>query len=422
MLYKEGFSLLPIGELITRNKEKEIIEDDGLYKQVTIKLYGKGVIQRGNDLIVGKTIGTKNQYRVSNGQFIMSKIDARNGAFGIVPEELEGAITTQDFLSYNINEDVILPQFFVLITASKRFNELCQKASSGTTGRQRVNEKEFLGFTIPVPSKTLQLEILSNYNSKILEANQLYQKANHLEIESTAFFLKKLSLPPLGRVKVKKRFELFKYKDLERWDVFSSDNAIYNELKNSKNQVQCLGDYFSFTKRAWSKKIETKEYFDYIEIGGVDPLFGIKESTKTLTKKAPSRASQTVKENDLIIGTTRPYLKRFAIVGNQHDGQVCSSGFSVIEPKSNYNLSFLKIYLMSDYGIEQLKNQMSGALYPAITISKLKDILIPIPPKKDQDLIVSKVEAMKSDAMQFLKKSEHLRETALNEFESEIFY
>ena len=59
ILYKEGFRLEAIGSLIIRNREKEILEDDKAYKQVTIKLYGKGVVQRGNELILGKNIGTK---------------------------------------------------------------------------------------------------------------------------------------------------------------------------------------------------------------------------------------------------------------------------------------------------------------------------------------------------------------------------
>lgn len=421
VLYKDGFKLEPIGNLIIRNREKEILEDDKAYKQVTIKLYGKGVVQRGDELIFGKDIGTKNQFRVSEGQFIMSKIDARNGAIGIVPAELEGAITTQDFLSYNINTEKILPEFFNLITSTRHFAELCQKASSGTTGRQRVDEKAFLGFRIPVPDKEIQKKLVESYFIRIRKSDEYIQSSEKSILKSEESFLNLLDLKQLNKVHKKERFQIFNFKDFGRWDVFSSDNTIYVSLKKSKFEVKSLGQAFSFTRRKWSPKLEKEEYFNYIEIGDIDPIRGIVNSTKTETRKAPSRASQLVFENDLIIGTTRPYLKRFAIVSKEFDNQVCSSGFSVVAPNENYNLEYLRLFLVSDYGIEQLKNNMSGALYPAITLSKLQDILIPFPPLSVQNEIVKKVNFELKDVVTFQKLAEKELELANREFESAIF-
>ena len=106
-----------------------------------------------------------------------------------------------------------------------------------------------------------------------------------------------------------------------------------------------------------------------MELGAVDPLNGILESKKLLVRKAPSRATQKIKNGDLIIGTTRPYLKRFAIVNTQFDGNIASSGFQIIAPSENYNLEFLLEYLKSDYGIKQFELYMTGALYPAGSVS-----------------------------------------------------
>ena len=36
-------------------------------------------------------------HHVSKGQFILSGIDSRNGAFGVIPDELDGAIVTNGF-------------------------------------------------------------------------------------------------------------------------------------------------------------------------------------------------------------------------------------------------------------------------------------------------------------------------------------
>ena len=58
------------------------------------------------DIETGSNIGTKNQFIVRNGQFLISKIDARNGAYGIIPEDLDGGIITGNFWTYKINEDL----------------------------------------------------------------------------------------------------------------------------------------------------------------------------------------------------------------------------------------------------------------------------------------------------------------------------
>ncbi|MFO1341524.1 MAG: restriction endonuclease subunit S, partial [Burkholderiales bacterium] len=61
------------------------------YHEVTIKLWGKGVISRGK--VYGRDVVSVRRVVRAN-QLIMSKIDARNGAIGLVPPELDGAIVS----------------------------------------------------------------------------------------------------------------------------------------------------------------------------------------------------------------------------------------------------------------------------------------------------------------------------------------
>jgi len=138
-----------IGDILTRNKTQVEVEDGTSYKQVTIRTNYKGVVLRGSQ--DGATILTKNQFVVAAGQFILSRIDARNGAFGIIPEELEGAIVTNDFLAFAINEDEVEREFFNVFLQSPVFLEACIKASRGNTNRKRVNEDFFLNFQVNLP-------------------------------------------------------------------------------------------------------------------------------------------------------------------------------------------------------------------------------------------------------------------------------
>jgi type I restriction enzyme S subunit len=92
-----------LGEVasLVAKKSREIRIDDGeTYRLVTVKLYAKGVVLRS--VTRGDKIGTKILYKVEEGDFVFSKIDLRNGAWGFVPLELAGALVKRRFSYYSI--------------------------------------------------------------------------------------------------------------------------------------------------------------------------------------------------------------------------------------------------------------------------------------------------------------------------------
>lgn len=109
--FNKAYPMMRIGEFLKRNKTTIVIQEEVEYKRVTIKIRNGGVVPR--DVVMGRNIGTKKQFKVKEGQFIISKIDARNGAMGIIPEELDGAVVTPDFLTYDIDTTKVNPQYLV---------------------------------------------------------------------------------------------------------------------------------------------------------------------------------------------------------------------------------------------------------------------------------------------------------------------
>lgn len=148
-----------IGDLLTRIKESIDIEEDKQYKRVTIKTNNQGVYLR--DIEIGSNIGTKKQFIIRAGQFLLSKIDARNGAFGIVPVELDGAIITGNFWTYEVNHELLNIEWFNLFVSSPEFIDICDKASSGTTNRRYLDETKFLNFVIGLPSIDEQILLIT---------------------------------------------------------------------------------------------------------------------------------------------------------------------------------------------------------------------------------------------------------------------
>lgn len=146
-----------IGDIITRIKRPVKLKEDQDYKLVTIKMNHKGVVLR--ELKKGALIKS-GMYEVKKGDFILSGIDARNGAFGIVPEELDGAIVTNDFWYFDINEEVILKRLFLELTATPWFDEICKRGSDGTTQRIRLQRDKFFNQVIALPEKDQQDQLL----------------------------------------------------------------------------------------------------------------------------------------------------------------------------------------------------------------------------------------------------------------------
>lgn len=411
------FPLKKLSEVIVQRKGFITIDNNEFYKRCRVQIQGKGVVLR--DKIIGKEIKTKKQQLCKTDDFLVAEIDAKVGGFGIVPQDLEDAIVSSHYFLFEINKDLLLPDFLALVVQQEGF--LKQVKSTGSTNYAAIRPHHVLNYKIPLPSIREQEKFVNNYFQKINKAESLYQQASDLESEIEKYFLEQLGLKPFSLKPKAIGLQTIDYINLERWDFFSTNIQIGNELQKSKYNLTSIGQSFHFVKRSFNRALYKKETFNYIEIGAIDPTQGIIEAKEVAIKKAPSRATQIVNEGDLIIGTTRPYLKKFAIVTEEHNNDVCSSGFSVIEPSKEYHLPYLHQFLKCIYGIEQLKNKMTGGLYPAITEPELKGIKIPFPNVDIQKEIMSLIELKKENILNNKSSIASIKLEAEQEFEKAIF-
>ena len=167
-----------LGEVLRRSQETAEIEPGSEYREVTVRLWGKGVVQRG--LVSGSEISGSRRFVARAGQLILSRIDARNGAIGTVPPALDGAAVTNDFPVFDADTSRIEPTFLDWLSKTPDFVELCKRASEGTTNRVRLQETSFLALEIPVPPLAEQRRIVARIEElavKIAEARSLRQHA-----------------------------------------------------------------------------------------------------------------------------------------------------------------------------------------------------------------------------------------------------
>lgn len=231
--FTKKFPMARIGDFLVKSHDVIEIQDDIEYKQVTLKINNGGVVPRNNgETIKGSKIGTKRQHVVHTGQFIMSKIDARNGAYGIVPEELEGAIVTNDFPVFDVDAQKIIPQFLVLVSTTDKFVEFARKCSSGTTNRKRIDVDSFLNQQIPLPVKEVQEDILRDYNSATKEAE--IKDMESLQYDQAVFTYLQDNLRVEANEVKHNNGELLFFTSLSkvsRWDCYNSSYSLNNKEK-----------------------------------------------------------------------------------------------------------------------------------------------------------------------------------------------
>jgi type I restriction enzyme S subunit len=174
---------VPLGELLDKRAEWVDLDPDAAYRQVTVKLWGGGVSLRR--AVKGLAIAASSQLKVRSGQFIMSRIDARSGAFGIVPAELDGAVVSQDFPVYETHRERLLPEFLGWISKTAWFVDLCRGSSEGSTNRVRLKEDRFLAHEIPLPPITDQRRIASLLEKAASHIADRTRAANDVEAELT---------------------------------------------------------------------------------------------------------------------------------------------------------------------------------------------------------------------------------------------
>ena len=157
--------------------------------------------------------------------------------------------------------------------------------------------------------------------------------------------------------------------------------------------VRWLKFWVDTNKRTLSEKTDPNFQFRYIEIGGVSEGALLNEPAAIRFGSAPSRARRIVRQGDTIVSTVRTYLKAVWFAADEADDLVCSTGFAVLTPKSDAFPKFVSYVVQSDAFIHQVMANSDGVAYPAISVSKLRVLSVPVPPLSEQRAIAEYLDA-----------------------------
>lgn len=332
---------ITIDRFMTKSEDWVPVKPDENYKQITARLWGKGLTLRGE--VPGSAIAATRQYCAKAGQFLISRIDARHGAFGIVPEELDGALVSNDFPCFNIDASTVLPHFFEWYSRTPEFIDLCRRASEGSTNRVRMKEAKFLKMTVPLPSLDEQRRIVEKLDRVATLVEERRSAIEAVERETQALLLKAFQraidgapLRPMAEVA-----------PLVRRPVEIDLDVSYPELG-----VRSFG-------RGTFHKPE---------------LPGVEVGNKKLFR---------ICSGDLVFNIVFAWEGAVAVAQPQDDGRVGSHRFLTCIPASDTaTVEFLRFYFSTPEGLQKLGEASPGGAgrNRTLGLKKLEILEVPIPP------------------------------------------
>jgi len=184
-----------------------------------------------------------------------------------------------------------------------------------------------------------------------------------------------------------------------------------------------LGELVEFSKETWNQKDTFDSEFPYIEISEIELASGtINNISYTPIDDAPSRAKMVVREDDIIVSSTRPHRGAIAFIDKENDGFIASTGFAILRRLKTDKISkeYLFFILRTQVCLQQMLQRSSGGNYPAITSSELKNIFIPVPSLETQVEIIQTMSESIFKYKKLISDAEKVLDTSNDTIENKI--
>lgn len=158
---------------------------------------------------------------------------------------------------------------------------------------------------------------------------------------------------------------------------------------------------------------EPDETFTYVDLSAVNQERKAITGARSLVGgEAPSRARQVICTDDVLVSTVRPNLNGVALVPEDYDAAVASTGFCVLRPnKKLLDPLFLFHWVRSSAFVAEMVRRATGASYPAVTDRIVQQSSIPLPPLPEQSriaVILDQADALRTKRREVLAKLDEM--------------
>lgn len=129
------------------------------YPNLGIYSFGKGCFEKPP--ISGDDTSAATLYRVREGQFIYSRLFAFEGAFGVVPESMDGSFVSNEYPTFDVDPEVALVEYVrILLTRPQAWRDLAGMTVGMGHRRQRLQPEALLAHHVLLPPVPVQRRIV----------------------------------------------------------------------------------------------------------------------------------------------------------------------------------------------------------------------------------------------------------------------
>jgi type I restriction enzyme S subunit len=175
-------------------------------------------------------------------------------------------------------------------------------------------------------------------------------------------------------------------------------NAVLHELLSVGGDgwtETTLGDVVTINPEA-VKGLSQDDEIVYVDLSSVSAESGISADLyRGAFGEAPGRARRVIRSQDVLVSTVRPYLKGFALVPANLDGEIASTGFAVLRADPKKILSgFIWATVGLNNFVDYLMDRATGSSYPAVRPDDVASFELSLPPLVEQKWIVDILSSM----------------------------
>ena len=362
--YEDDWEQRKVGNFLTESRE--VGHKGDVAHKMTVKLWSKGICEKNE-------AGSSNtQYFIRHtGQFIYSKLDFLNCAFGVVPKNLESFETTADVPAFDCNE--INPYFMFYTAIQPAFYKKNGIIADGSRKAKRIHVETFLNMPFFIPNLEEQNKIVDALSS-LDHLITLHQRKCE-ETKSLKKYMLQKMFPENGKCVPKIRFSGFS----DDWEQRKLGNVLLSLQNNTLSRAN-LSDESGIAKNV--------HYGDVlIKFGEV--LDVRKEKLPMITdENVLSKYKASFLQNgDVIVADTAEdsTVGKCSEIAGLND-EVVLSGLHTIpyRPIEKFASGYLGYYLNSGAYHNQLIPLMQGIKVTSISKSAMQNTDIDYPKSQEE--------------------------------------
>lgn len=321
------------------------------------------------------------------------------------------------FASYLVrvvpNPEVITPEYLTIFLNTKYGVLDVKRRARISINQSNVNAEELKRVEIPLIDKDIQSKITLAFDNAFKYIQQSESKFK----EALDILLSELGLT---NWQLRHQLTFIKnYSDTQETERIDAEyyqpkyEAIVQAIKKYSGGWGTLNEIVTLKNKNF--KPADKEQYRYIELANIAGNGEITDCMTEYGQDLPTRARLKVATGDVIVSSVEGSLTSIALIENEYDQALCSTGFHVINSTA-FNAETLLVLLKSIVGQLQLKKGCSGTILPAINKDELNNIVLPKVTQSIQTQIQQKV----TESFELRKQSKHLLECAKKAVEMAI--